>query len=255
VTEDNFGLPVESTRMKAFNAAIEVKMAGFNSHKDTLLIILRDAFDCGPKAEPFDEEKSWFRLETSAYHYFMQERAKQEAMTSANREARLRAIAKALKRASCLIDEAMLDEVGDDLFSAWFEKVNLPLASVARNDDGSFVMARPADEMFKKAVAGLTDLETAADRAADEAHQGRGRPMGARVLPLGYIEALAVQYRTGTGSRPDTSRGPFVWFVCAFLAALGRANISEDYVVELIRDASSRANTHPNGWAPSPFSD
>ena len=176
-------------------------------------------------------------------------------MSSANREARQRAIADALKRARSLIEEAMLDEVGDDLFSAWSDKANLPLASVARNYDGSLGMARPADEMFKKVVAGLVDLETAAGRAADEAHQGRGRPPGARVLPVGYIEALAVQYLNSTGSRPGPSRGPFVNFVYAFLAALGRANISEGYVVELIRDAISLATAHPTEWAPSPFSE
>jgi hypothetical protein len=254
VTEDKFDPPAESARMKAFNAAIEVKMAAFDSHKQTLIAILRDAYGGGPKAVPFDEEKSWFRLETTAHHYFMQERAKQDAMSNANREARQRAIGAALKQARNLIDEAMLDEVGDDLFSAWSEKANLPLASVDRNDDGSLFMVRPADAMFKKAVACLTDLETAADRAADEAHQGRGRPPGARVLPVGYIEALAAQYRTSTGSRPD-HKGPFVRFVCAFLVALGRANISGGYVAELIQEASSWASEHPSEWGPSPFSE
>ena len=80
----------ESARMKAFKTAIEVKMTAFNNHKGPLLAILRNAYDCGPQAEPFDEEKSWFRLETSAYQYFSQEGAKQEAMSSAEREARLR---------------------------------------------------------------------------------------------------------------------------------------------------------------------
>jgi hypothetical protein len=254
VTEDTSD-PVESARMKAFNAAIEVKMTAFYNHKQPLLAILREAYGGGPQAEPFDEEKSWSRLETTAHLYFMQEGAKHEAMSNANREARQRAIGEALKNARNLIDKAMLDEVGDDLFSAWSEKANLPLASVGRNDDGSLFMVRPADEMFKKAVACLTDLETAADRAANEAHQGRGRPPGARVLPMGYIEALAAQYRDSTGVRPVPGRGPFVRYVCAFLAALGRANISEDYVVELTREASSWASIHPNEWAPSPFSE
>ena len=254
MTEDKSS-PIESARVKAFNAAIEVEMTAFNDHKQPLLAILREAYDCGPQADPFNEEKSWFRLETTAHQYFMQERAKQIAMTSANREARLRAIKDALKRTLTLIDEATQDEVGGDLFSAWCEKADLPLASVARNDDGSLVMTAPADEAFKKAVACLKDLETAAGRAADEAHKGRGRPMGARVLPVGYIEALAAQYRTNTGARPVPGHRPFVQFVCAFLAALGRANISEAYVVELIRDASSWATTHPNEWAPSPFSE
>jgi hypothetical protein len=244
----------ESTRMKAFHDAIEVNMAGFNGHKEPLLAIIRDAYDRGPKAEPFDEEKSWIRLERTAHHYFLQERVKQGTLSGADREARHRAIEKALQRAHSLIDEAMLDEVGDDLFSAWVEKANLPLLSAARNDDSSLFVTRPAEEMFQKAVGCMKDLETAAGRAANEAHQGRGRPRGARVLPVGYIEALASRYRTSTGSRPD-HKGPFVRFVCAFLVALGRANISGGYVAELIQEASSWASEHPSEWGPSPFSE
>lgn len=247
--------PVESARMKAFKAAIEVKMTAFSNHKQPLLAILREAYDCGPQADPFDMEKSWHRLETSAHQYFLQERAKQEAMSSAKCEARLRAIAAALKQASNLIEAAKQDEVGDALFSAWYEKADLPLASPVRNDDGSLFMTAPADEAFERAVTCLEELEIAACRAADDAHRGRGRPSGARVLPVGYIETLAAQYRASTGARPVPGHGPFVRFVCAFLAALGRANISEGHVVDLIRDATSWANTHPNEWAPSPFSE
>jgi hypothetical protein len=254
VTEDK-SEAVESARMKALNAAIEVKMTAFNKHKQPLLAILREAYDGGPQAEPFDEEKSWVRLENSAYQYFLQERAKQEAMSSAECEARLRAIAAALEPASSLIEAAKQDEVGDALFSAWYEKVDLPLAAPARNDDGSFFMTAPAEEAFERAVACLKDLETAAGRAADEAHKGRGRPSGARVLPVGYIEALAALYRGSTGARPVPGHRPFVQFVCAFLAALGRATITEGYVTELIREASFWASTHPSKWAPSPFSE
>jgi hypothetical protein len=255
VTGGKFDPSGESTRVKAFKAAVEANMARFGGHKESLLAVLRNAYECGPQAEPFDEEKSWFRLETSAYQYFSQEGAKQEAMSSAEREARLRAIAKALKQASSLIEAAQRDEVSDALFSAWYEKSDLPLASAARNDDGSLFRTAPADEAFKRAVACLEELEVAAARAADDAHRGRGRPSGVRVLPPGYIEALAAQYRASTGVRPVPGHRPFVQFVCAFLAALGRANISEGHVTDLIREAASWANSHPNEWAPSPFRD
>jgi hypothetical protein len=255
MSEEQFGPAAESLRMKSFNAAIDVKMTVFEGHKPTLLSIIREAHNCGPKAEPFDDAKSWYRLEIAAHQYFMQERTKQEAMSSADREARLRKIGNALNRAHSLIEEVLSNEVGDDLFSMWSEKIDLPAASIARNQDGSLIMAHPAEEMFKKTVACLTDLKTAADRAADEVHRGRGRPAGARVLPLGYLEALAEQYTTAAGTRPGPGGGSFVQFVCAFLAALGRASISQDYVIELIRDAISPATVHPGDWAPSPFSD
>ena len=79
--------------------AIEVDMARFGRHKEHILTILRNAYDGGPQAEPFDEKTSWFRLEISAYQYFLQERVKQEAMSSATCETRLRAIAAALEQA------------------------------------------------------------------------------------------------------------------------------------------------------------
>jgi hypothetical protein len=66
-----------------------------------------------------------------------------------------------------MTDKAMQDDVGDDLFSAWWEGTNEPRASVVRNDDGSFSLVRIADEMFKEAVAGLAALETAAKIAAE----------------------------------------------------------------------------------------
>jgi len=230
-------------------------MVDFEAHKEPLLAILRDAYGCGPQADPFDEEKAWFRLEHSAYQYFLQERVKQKTMSSAKCETRLRAIAKKLKQASSLIIAAKQDEVGDALFFAWNEKANLPLASPVRNEDGSFCMTAPAEEAFKSAVGCINDLQIAAGRAADEAHRGRGRPSGARVLPVGYIEALAAQYRASTGARPVPGHRPFVQFVCAFLAAIGRANISEGHVVALIRDATLWAKNHPTEWAPSPFSE
>jgi hypothetical protein len=152
----------------------------------------------------------------------------------------------------------MLDCVGDDLFSAWCEGTDEPLASVVRNSDGSLTYLRMPEEMFKKAVASLAALETAALRAADEAYKNRaglGRPKGTAVLPAGYIEALAATYRESTGVKPGVGPGPFVRFVCAYLAAVGRANISEEYVVELAQKARSWARAHPSEWAPSPFDD
>jgi hypothetical protein len=45
-----------------------------------------------------------------------------------------------------MTDRAMQDDVGNDLFSAWWEGTN---ESVVRDDDGSIVQVRTIDEMFK----------------------------------------------------------------------------------------------------------
>ena len=54
--------------------------------------------------------------------------------------------------------------------------------------------------------------------------------------------------------KSGAGHGPFVRFVCAFLAAI-RANVSEEYVVELAQKARSRARTNPSKGGPSPFDD
>jgi hypothetical protein len=59
---------VLNDRMEPFKAEIQAKLAAFGGHKKQLLRHLRDAL--GPKAEPLDEAKSWFGIETTAYQYF-----------------------------------------------------------------------------------------------------------------------------------------------------------------------------------------
>lgn len=248
--------PVPDGRTDAVKAAIEAGLVEFDHHKEALLTLLRDAHNHSPKSEPLDEHKSWFQLTSLASTYYWQARVKQMTMPVADREARLRELANALRKARGMTDKAMQNDVGEDLFSAWWEGTSEPLASVIRNDDGSFGLVRIADEMFKKVVAGLAALETAALRAAIEAHEervGHGGPRSGGMLP-GCIDALAALYRDSTGARPGAGHGPFVRFVCAFLAAI-RANISEDYVVELAKNARSRAHTNPSKWGPSPFDD
>jgi hypothetical protein len=243
-------------RTDAVKAAIKVRLVEFDHHKEALLTILRDAHSHGPKSEPFDADKSWSHLTGLASVCYWQARVKQETMPVADREARLRELAKALGKARDMTDKAMQDDVGDDLLSAWWEETNEPRASVARNDDGSFALVRIADEMFKEAVAGLAALETAALRAASEAHEQRAGHSGPKrgTMLLDYIGTLAFLYRDSTGAKPGTGRGPFVRFVCAFLAAI-RANISEEYAVELAQNARSWARTNSSKWTSSPFGD
>jgi hypothetical protein len=89
-------------------------------------------------------------------------------------------------------------------------------------------------------VASLATLEKVARRAANEAHKKPGRPKGSSVLPPCYIDALEEVYQESTGLKPEARRKSFAGFVYAFLAAIGQANISEDYVVKPARMARSR---------------
>jgi hypothetical protein len=242
------------TKTEAVRAAIEARFVEFDHHKEALLSILRDAHNHSPKSEPFNDDKWWFHLTSLARIYSWQARVKQERMPVADREARLHELAKALGKARDLTDKAMQDDVGDDLFSAWWDETDEPPASVVWNDDGSFAPVRNADEMFKETVAALAALATAALRAASEVHEkrtGRGRT---GTVPPDCIDTLWVLYRDSTGTEPGAGHGPFVRFVCAFLAAI-RANVSEDYVVELAQKARSRARTYSSKEGPSPFDD
>jgi hypothetical protein len=243
-------------RTEAVRAAIEAHLVEFDHHKGALLNMLRDAHCHSHKSEPFNEDKWRFYLTNVAGIFFWQARAKQEMMPIADREARLRQLAKHLGNARGMTDKAMQDDVGDDLFSAWWEGTNEPRASVVRNDDGSFSLVRIADEMFKEAVAGLAALETAALRATSEAHEertGHGRPRRG-IVPPDCIDTLWPLYRDSTGAEPGTGHGPFVRFVHAFLSAI-RVNISEEYVVELVQNARSRAHINPSKGDLSPFDD
>jgi hypothetical protein len=204
-----------------------------------LITILHEAYNLGLKSESFDQSISWFRLTNLADTYHWAAGVTQEKMYNADRKARLRVLAKTMEKARGLIDRAMQDDVGDELFSAWCEEADTPLASVVRNDDGTLTMVRTAEETFNNATRSVAALETAAVRASREAHGervGAGRPRGTSALPHGYVITLADIYQESTGRKPETGGGPFARFVLGFLAATGR-DLSERHVLEIIEDA------------------
>ena len=97
--------------MEPFKAEIETRLAGFSAYKDELLGHLRNAHDLGPKAEEFDPNRSWFRLEATAYQYFALQILKQ---TVIDREPRYRAISDAAQRAKHTMEKARWgDHAGD----------------------------------------------------------------------------------------------------------------------------------------------
>jgi hypothetical protein len=183
---------------------------------------------------------------------FWRARLKQETVRAAARASRLRELAKALGRARRLVERAMQDDVGNDLFSAWRD------ANVRYDMDATppLTLVR-IDHEFEKVIANLAALEAAACRAADEVPKGRGRPKGSAVLTRGFIEGLAGVYRNSTGSRPGAGHGPFAQFVYEFLVAIARVNIEYESVVDAIKDTRDWVRTRPAAAksGPSPFDD
>jgi hypothetical protein len=252
----SYDKPVPSGRTEAVRAAIDADLLNFEHHKEGLLTTLRRARNPDSESEPFDEGKWWLRLTGLAGIYCWEARVKHETMSSGERAKRLLILAKALGKARSLIDAAMEDDVGDDLFSAWQKEVNEPPVSVVRNDDGSLALVQNAKEMFKKEMAGLAALEAAAHKATDEARKervGGGRPRGTSALPTGYILTLADFYQKITATKLVPSDGPFAEFVRAFLDAVGQeGHITERHLIEMIENAFVQARKSPAAEA-SPF--
>jgi hypothetical protein len=236
---------VPDGRTDAVKAVIEVDLAAFDRHQEALLTILRNDYERGPRAEPFDANRSWRGLISLAGTYLREGRAKNELMPAAAQVARLRELEKIFGKARVMADKAMQDDVGSALCTSWWEGT-----SECTEAGGQFVDLLDIDREFE--VATLAALETAAIRAASNVRTGRGRAKGTAILPRGYIEALAVGYRDWTGLKPGAGVGPFARFVCKFLAALGR-NIGYESVIDAIKDARTRSLQNPSGWAPSPF--
>jgi hypothetical protein len=239
---------------------IETGSAKFGRHKEALLAILRDEYKRGLKSAPVDadgaepmpfdtDRAAWHSLESLAYQYFHRERVKQKAAKPADRQARLRDIAKVLERARDMIRETMQSDFGGDLISGWWEGT-----SEYAEAEGRFVDLLYIEREFEKVVTSLAALETAAIRAADGVPTRRGRPKGTAILPRDYIEALAALYRDTTGSKPGAGDGAFAKFVMKFLTALGR-NIEYASVIDAIQDARtwSLVRASANKWGPSPF--
>jgi len=234
-------------QMEAYKAEIELKLADFSSHREHLLSLLRDAHDRGTKAEPFDKDKSWLRIETTAYQYLAREKVKQNITSSPDHEARYRAIADAMQRARSMIAEVRQYDLAGYLIREWLQGTKQLADATEQYRDLLYFELE-----LEKITESLTKLEGAANQVADEAQRGRGRPKGNSVLPWNYIYALAGDYRNSTGRKPGAGSGPFSRFVWEFLIALGRPNVEYVSVVDAIKDTRSWARMHPEP-GPSPF--
>ena len=107
--------PARNAGAEAVKASIDEGLKAFERHKKELLNVLSNAYERGPKSEPFDADKTWRHLTSVGSHYFHREWLKKKATKPADRQARLRDIAKALRLAHETISEAMQSDVGNDL--------------------------------------------------------------------------------------------------------------------------------------------
>ena len=225
--------PAPNAGAESSKAAIDAGLAAFGRHKGKLLAVLLNAHERGPRAEPFDPDRTWWQLAGFAQSYLWRGSVKVGKMPAADRTKHLRELAKVLRRARRLADKSV-PEVNGALFSAWYDaKVRYDFVP-----EGSVALVSIGDE-FDKFVVGLAALEAAAQRAADDVRTKAGRPKGTAVLWRDDIEGLAAVYRQSTGSIPGAGDGSFAKFVMEVLAALGR-HLAYESVIDAIKDAGLR---------------
>jgi len=221
---------------KEVYAPIAGQLTAFKQHRRDLLARLRNAYDRGPKSGPFDEVGAWRHLTYLAQQYFW--RPIRKPLLPSLRATRLDDLAKALRKARHLVEKAMPDDVGDDLYHGWCEANITPGSPQGLKD--RTLLFRIVDEI-RAAATGLANLEAAAQRAAQTLRtvpKKKGAQRGRGILPPDYILGLGACYRRNTGLEPDIDAKPFADFVEEFLKAVGRTDdTSNDYVFEAIKYA------------------
>lgn len=240
-------VPIRDAKTEEAQTSIEAALTAFDQRKETLLGLLRRAYERGPKSKPFDADETWRHLTLLARIYCSRRRARQEMMPAADCMKRLSEIAKALGRARRLVEKSMQDDVKGALFSAWYEEnVRYDPAPIE-----PLTLVRIEDE-FDKVVANLFALESSAHRAVNDVRTKAGRPKGTAILQRDDIEGLAALYRQNTGVIPGAGDGPFAKFVMEVLAALGR-HLAYESVIDAIKDAGLRALMTAGWEEPSSF--
>jgi hypothetical protein len=216
-------------------APIAAELAAFKKRKPDLLEILRKAHAGGPKSKEFDADQSSRDLIYLAREYFGRPIIKKETMPATKRVKRLRKLATAANLARIQVRNAMLDDVGYDLFKGWCAEANISALAPNVDAEGSFVLIRIRDEI-NSVAASLAALETAALKAVEDVRRGPGAPKGMGVLPPDYVNALEHLYRKSTGLDHPLDAELFAEFLQEFLNAIRQDDdVSANYDVSEAR--------------------
>jgi hypothetical protein len=224
-------------RTSAWQSPIAEECVAFAEHQTTLLDKLRNGYERGTKSKPFEAVNSWLELTRLAKLYFSGRRTAQEVMSNADCAKRLRELARALRHARNLVDRAMEDDVGADLFRGWLDSQNIKDALINWDGNGKLPSSlASAPDGIKAAVEGLAALDAAVRKAVattDKLSQ-TGRPV---LLPRDLIQGLARVYRSSTGTIPGRGDGPFADFAHEFMTAVGQTTFEHRSLIDAIQDA------------------
>ena len=227
--------------MKNADAPIAKQLAAFEKHKQNLLNTLQKVLLANllKVHESFDADKSWRDLTQLARLYFWGQAMEQNAVPPRERIKRLRHLARTLRQAHGLTQRAMSDNLGDELYRAWFALNISPISVIEIDeidkDDGSSILTHIADDIkqMAKALARLKTLSHTAATIADVPSKG-GRPS---LLPRDCIQGLARVYRNSTGLKPGRGDGPFADFAYEFMTAVGQTGFDYRSLTDAIQDS------------------
>jgi hypothetical protein len=212
---------------------VEKRLATFAKHRKSLISILREQYERGPRTKPFDEKDAWQGLKFIAWTYLQHEADVDETrltMPAADRVKLLRQLGKALRAARQKADEVM-PIVRGHLFVEW---------CVANgNPDFTDAIIERYKDRFLGVVAGVSALEQAAFQAAESIQTKRGPLSGTTALPHRFILTLESFYRNRIKQKAGAGPGPFVRFVKKVTTALGR-ELSEQSVIKAVQEAKKR---------------
>jgi hypothetical protein len=220
-------------------AGRKIDFSSFDKSEASVMAILRDAYERGPKSAPFDAGEHWFRVKALLVSYLVKRDIEEREVPAADRRDRFTRIAQASRQARDLVNKAMKYDVGNALFLAFMETIEATKTDVIDEGSDPYYMRRE----FRKVMDSLATLESAALRATKYARTRRGRPT---LLPQWFIEALAGEYLSATATKPGAGDGRFAKFVMEIMAALGYSGEELKYesVIDAIKVARTRARAH-----------
>jgi hypothetical protein len=202
---------------KAYNAEVQTRLSKFDRRKVEILGHLQDV--C---RRSFDPDKAWRLLGMHAWSY-LQELVRLEMAPNIDWAKEFHQIERHLGAA-----HDALNKVRGPVFVEWCEAHG--------NPDFLDPIMSIYERRFNALLTGLTDIATAASRAAGQMRRRAGRPGGAGERQIELIIGLEHTYRDITGTPGGAGRGPFARFIKEFLGALGHMT-TEENAAQLIRAA------------------
>jgi hypothetical protein len=218
-------------------ALIQSSLARFDKNKKKLLQRLMDGRTREARKIIYDPTESWAILRRVAEGYLIGEQMRKSAPSDAQTKSELENLKKTLSDAHELLRK---NDVAGGVIRAIYDERHKQAPIDFKGD--LFAETKKILDEVSEAASHIRKLEIASSRAAAKARRKPGRPnSGSTILPSHYIVNLAKLYRGATGQVPGAGEGPFGSFLVEFLNAVGRRNLADRSVFNLIISARKKS--------------